>query len=207
MQPPCFACEPEPSPSGERRTLCAEHKSRCVLEDGTLLQSALEAARPAGHPLEGSLLNLVYCPVFVRTVNDHPARGLCDFAAGGMAVYECRHDAETPFEIWISSREEWTPLLSMMRRAPKWVSTVEAFAFPQSALWMVEEAAQWWYLGDRIVARKAQLGRWPASFEELSTLLQPAAPVPLGAKVKLAAEDEARFVQALRECAVRARSS
>ena len=196
----CFACEPGRIAGTARRHLCQTHKASCALADGTPLLAALQRAQPVGRPLEGSLLGLVYNPIFVSDAFGMATRGLSDFTGGGMAVHETWSDTEVWFDLWVSSCDESQPILAAVLRAPVWVSSIDALSLSMEAQSWVADAKELWWRAQCVAERRRRADRWPASFAELQEILQPLAHDGMERR------DEPRFVVALRQCALSARS-
>jgi hypothetical protein len=175
--------------------LCLEHKSTCVLADGTSLHTALERVKPVDDPLEGSSLGWLYNPVFVIDSARYRQRGWTSFAGGGMAVLEDRFEIRDPFELWMCERTDMVELLkalSPFARAPSdSAATLNNSLRPRFLL-----AYEMWEWNRAIEERRAALGRWPSSFAELVYVLASPASSPI-----LSRSDEAMFLAVLADIA------
>jgi hypothetical protein len=178
--------------------LCSDHKSACVLADGASLDATLALAKPADGPLEGSSLGWLYNPVFVVDSARLRHRGWTSFAGGGMAVLEDRFEAQDAFAFWMCERAEMVELLTDLSTQGYDSSAVLKNSFRPRLLM----AYDMWVWSRAIEEKRAALGRWPASFEELRDILS--VPKSMGSPNQ---HDEAAFLAILAPIAKRRLSS
>jgi hypothetical protein len=202
MDSTCFACRPGPNTGEGARWLCWEHKRACALSDGASLYATLALAEPPDGPLEGSALGWLYSPVYVVDARGIRVRAWTSFAAGGMAVLEDRFGAEDPFEFWMCEREDAVGLLAELSargdpsRAGALASGPEGLR--ERSREALDLAQDMWLWRRQIKARHDALGRWPASFEELTAVLTGVTP-----RAPVDAADTAFFFENLRRLAIR----
>ena len=168
----CFACEPHEQAQSPHRALCIDHKTRCVLQNGTLLSLAMRRAIPKGGPLEGNLLALVYNPVFVADSGGELQKGWTDFAAGGMAVFPSSNVKQQYMDFWLDARPAGVAVRSAVRGAPVGAERLAIESMPPDARFLAELAAGWFQRYESAAGRRNALGRWPDSFDELCDLLR-----------------------------------
>lgn len=169
----CFACHPTPAIADRIRALCMTHKTQVRMEAGELLSELLARATPPDHPLEGSTLGWIFCPVYVE-VDGRRIKGWPDFAGGGMAVLEDCFGVRGSFELKLVLDPRFRPLLRAVAstKGPRPIDRI------WSATWGLGDGApeldwtHFWTLQRAFDHLRRTERRWPASFDDLQRWLE-----------------------------------